>query len=113
MVSWATYPAIGARPAGLSPNVVQGELRNRLKFAGVTITDALEAGALRSYGSTQNRTLFAALAGMDLLLCSAQKVSQGEQASGELAAAYRNGTLNGPAFLASVNRVVTLRQSPK
>jgi beta-N-acetylhexosaminidase len=113
MVSWATYPAIGARPAGLSPNVVQGELRNRLKFTGVTITDALEAGALRSYGSTQNRALFAALAGMDLLLCSAQNVTQGEQASGELAAAYRNGTLNGPAFLASVNRVVTLRQSPK
>ena len=113
MVSWATYPAVGARPAGLSPNVVQGELRNRLKFTGVTITDALEAGALRSYGSTQNRALFAALAGMDLLLCSAQNVTQGEQASGELAAAYRNGTLNGPAFLASVNRVITLRESPK
>ena len=113
MVSWATYPAVGARPAGLSPNVVQGELRNRLKFTGVTITDALEAGALRSYGSTQNRALFAALAGMDLLLCSAQNVTQGEQARGELAAAYRNGTLNGPAFLASVNRVITLRESPK
>ncbi len=113
MVSWAVYPAIGARPAGLSPNVVQGELRNRLKFTGVTITDALEAGALRSYGSTQNRALFAARAGMDLLLCSAQNVTQGEQASGELAAAYRNGTLNGPAFLASVNRVIALRQSPK
>ena len=113
MVSWAAYPAIGARPAGLSPNVVQGELRNRLKFTGVTITDALEAGALRSYGSTQNRARFAALAGMDLLLCSAQNVTQGEQARGELAAGYRNGTLNGPAFLASVNRVVTLRQSPK
>ncbi|HEY2690973.1 MAG TPA: glycoside hydrolase family 3 N-terminal domain-containing protein [Streptosporangiaceae bacterium] len=113
MLSWATYPAIGARPAGLSPNVVQGELRNRLKFTGVTITDALEAGALRSYGSTQNRARFAALAGMDLVLCSAQHVTQGEQARSELAAAYRNGTLNGPAFLASVNRVVTLRQSPK
>jgi beta-N-acetylhexosaminidase len=113
MVSWATYPAIGARPAGLSPNVVQGELRNRLKFTGVTITDALEAGALRSYGSTQNRALFAAQAGMDLLLCSAQNVTQGVQARGELAAAYNNGTLNGPAFLASVNRVITLRQSPK
>jgi beta-N-acetylhexosaminidase len=113
MLSWATYPAIGARPAGLSPNVVQGELRNRLKFTGVTITDALEAGALRSYGSTQNRARFAALAGMDLLLCSAQHVTQGEQARSELAAAYRNGPLNGPAFVASVNRVVTLRQSPK
>jgi beta-N-acetylhexosaminidase len=113
MLSWATYPAIGARPAGLSPNMVQGELRNRLKFTGVTITDALEAGALRAYGSTQNRALFAARAGMDLLLCSAQNVTQGEQASGELAAAYRKGKLNGPDFLASVNRVVTLRHSVK
>ena len=93
--------------------MVQGELRNRLKFTGVTITDALEAGALRSYGSTQDRTLFAAQAGMDLLLCSAQNVTQGEQASGELAAAYRNRTLSAPAFLASVSRIVALRQSVK
>jgi beta-N-acetylhexosaminidase len=113
MLSWATYPAIGARPAGLSPNVVQGELRDRLKFTGVTITDALEAGALRAYGSTQNRALFAARAGMDLLLCSAQNVTQGEQATGELAAAYRKGKLSSPAFLASVNRVMKLRQSVK
>src|ERR1700683_2715958 len=113
MVSWAVYPAIGARPAGLSPNVVQGELRDRLHFTGVTITDALEAGALKAYGSTQHRTMLAALAGMDLILCSAQNVTQGQQATGELAAAYSNGTLNGPAFLASVNRVIALRQSLK
>jgi beta-N-acetylhexosaminidase len=113
MVSWAVYPAIGARPAGLSPNVVQGELRDRLHFTGVTVTDALEAGALESFGSTQHRTMLAALAGMDLLLCAAQDVTQGQQAAGELAAAYSNGTLNGPAFLASVNRVIALRQSLK
>jgi beta-N-acetylhexosaminidase len=113
MVSWAIYPAVGARPAGLSPNMVQGELRDRLKFTGVTITDALEAGALRSFGSTQNRALLAAQAGMDLLLCAAQDVTQGEQASAELVTAYKNGTLNGPAFLASVNRVIALRQSLK
>jgi len=113
MVSWAIYPAVGARPAGLSPNMVQGELRNHLKFTGVTISDALEAGALNSYGSTQNRAQFAALAGMDLLLCAAQDVTQGQQASAELATAYSNGTLNQSAFLASVNRVIALRQSPK
>jgi beta-N-acetylhexosaminidase len=113
MVSWATYPAFGARPAGLSSNVVQGELRNRLHFTGVTITDALEAGALRGYGSTQHRTLRAALAGMDLILCSAQTVTQGEEASAELAADYTNGTLNSTDFMASVNRVIALRQSLK
>ena len=113
MVSWAAYPSVGARPAGLSPNVVQGELRNHLKFTGVTITDALEAGALRPYGSTGNRARFAALAGMDLLLCSAQHVAQGQQARGELVTDYRTGTLNGAAFRASVNRVIALRQSLK
>jgi beta-N-acetylhexosaminidase len=114
MLSWATYPSIQARrPAGLSPNAVQGELRNRLKFTGVTITDALEAGALNSYGSIQNRTLLAARAGMDLMLASAQNVTEGQQARGELAAAYSNKTLNHPAFLASVNRVIALRQTLK
>jgi beta-N-acetylhexosaminidase len=113
MVSWAVYPSLGLRSAGLSPNVVQGELRNRLHFTGVTITDALEAGALRSSGSTQHRAFRAALAGMDLMLCSAQTVTQGEDASAELAADYTNGALNGPDFLASVNRVIALRQSLK
>ena len=113
MLSWATYPSIQARPAGLSPKVVQGELRNRLKFTGVTITDALEAGALKSYGTTQNRTLLAAQAGMDLILASAQNVTQGQQARGELAAAYGNRTLNRQAFLASVNRVIALRRTLK
>jgi len=111
MVSWAIYPALGARPAGLSPNVVQGELRGRLHFTGVTITDALEAGALNPFGSTQHRAFRAALAGMDLILCAAQDVSQGQAASAELAADYANGTLDGPTFLAAVNRVIALRQS--
>jgi beta-N-acetylhexosaminidase len=113
MVSWASYPSIQARPAGLSQKVVRGELRNRLKFTGVTITDALEAGALKNYGSTQHRALLAAQAGMDLILASAQNVTQGQQARGELAAAYNNGTLGHQAFLASVNRVIALRQSLK
>jgi len=47
------------------------------------------------------------------MLCSAQNVTQGQRASSELAAAYGNGTLNGPTFLAAVNRVIALRQSLK
>jgi beta-N-acetylhexosaminidase len=91
--------------------VVTGELRNRLHFTGVTITDALEAGALNPFGSIQNRTLHAALAGMDLMLAAAQNVAEGQQAAGELAAGYSNGTLNQQDFQAAVNRVIALRQS--
>ena len=81
----------------------------------MTITDALEAGAGDPVVDDHRAALGEGgrLAGMDLLLCSAQNVTQGQQASGELAAAYSNGTLNGPAFLASVNRVIALRQSLK
>ena len=114
MVSWATYPALDhTRPAGLSQTVVQRELRGRLGFAGVTITDALEAGALRAFGATSNRAVLAAHAGMDLLLCAGQRVSEGADAVRALASALRSGRLSSAAFEASVDRIVTLRSSAR
>ncbi|MEU2250878.1 glycoside hydrolase family 3 N-terminal domain-containing protein [Streptomyces sp. NPDC019224] len=108
MLSWAIYTALdSARPAGLSPAVV-GELRNRLGFKGVTVTDALEAGALSSYGSTSQRAVKAAGAGMDLLLCSARSVSQGDEAVAALAGAL-GGALDPAAFDAAAARVNALR----
>jgi beta-N-acetylhexosaminidase len=112
MVSWAVYPALDpGRPAGLSATIVNGELRQRLGFRGVTITDALEAGALRAYGTFQNRALLAAGAGMDLILCSAQNVSEGEQATAGLEDGYRDGNLGKQAFTAALQRVLALRES--
>jgi beta-N-acetylhexosaminidase len=112
MVSWAVYPALDpTRPAGLSPVIVGGELRQRLGFTGVTITDALEAGALRAYGTIGNRALLAAQAGMDLVLCSEQNVSEGEQAAAGLESGYRDGQLPKAAFIAAMDRVLALRAS--
>jgi beta-N-acetylhexosaminidase len=110
MLSWAVYPALDpARPAGLSPAVAQGELRQRLGFGGVTITDALGAGALRPFGPVAHRGQLAALAGMDLLLCSGQTVSQGEQARRGLLAGYQDGLLSHQSFQAAAGRVLALR----
>jgi beta-N-acetylhexosaminidase len=112
MVSWARYPALDPnRPAGLSSRIVQGELRGRLGFRGVTITDALEAGALRAYGTTANRAVLAAGAGMDLLLCAEQNPAQAMAARQALQDSLRSGRLPRPAFLASVQRIIALRQS--
>jgi beta-N-acetylhexosaminidase len=112
MVSWAVYPALDPRlPAGLSRAVVGAELRQRLGFAGVTITDALEAGALKAYGTTRNRATMAAGAGMDLILCSAQRPGQGSQARIALSKGYQRGTLNQAAFRAAAQRVLELRAS--
>ena len=112
MVSWAVYPALDpARPAGLSPAIVGGELRRRLGFQGVTITDALEAGALRAFGPFGNRGLLAAEAGMDLILCSQRDVSEGKQAAAGLEDGYGDGQLAKPAFTAALRRVLALRAS--
>jgi len=109
MTSWAVYPALGSRPAGLSPAIVQGELRKRLGYGGVTITDALEAGALHAFGTTRNRARLAAKAGMDLLLCAAQNAGQGVQALDGLEGALRDGRLGRTAFRAAVSRILALR----
>ena len=95
MVSWAVYQALDPnRPAGLSSTVIQDELRGRLKFDGVTVTDALEAGALAAYGTSGQRAVLAAQAGMDLVLCSARNVAQGEETTAALAEALSNGALD-------------------
>jgi beta-N-acetylhexosaminidase len=112
MVSWAVYPALDAsRPAGLSPAVVLGELRQRLGFTGVTITDALEAGALQPFGGIGRRARLAAAAGMDLILCSGQRASEGAAARLALARALSSGALAGPAFTAALARISALRSS--
>ena len=112
MMSWAVYPALDAKfPAGLSSVVVQGELRKRLGFTGVTITDALEAGALRAFGSTAHRSTLAARAGMDLLLDAELNYRQGVASMNALEFDYVHHTLNATAFRAAVARILALRAS--
>lgn len=112
MVSWAVYPALDpAHPAGMSPAVVRQELRGRLGFTGVTVTDALEASALNAYGTTGQRATAAVDAGMDLLLCSSGKVGQGEDAMTGLADGLVNGQLDQAQFTQAADRVTALRRS--
>ena len=110
MMSWAVYPALDPnRPAGLSSTVVQTELRGHIGFKGVTITDALEAGALQAYGGAANRALVAAEAGMDLLLCSSGDPAQGDAAAQAIVNGVNSGKLSRAGFDAAVGRVDALR----
>jgi beta-N-acetylhexosaminidase len=112
MVSWAVYPALDPRwPAGLSSAIIGGELRQRLGFTGVTITDALGAAALQAFGTTGQRAILAASAGMDLVLCASQNAQEGSQARIALQEGLSSGTLNRAAFAAAVTRIVSLRSS--
>ena len=65
-----------ALPATLSPRVMSELLRDELGFDGVSITDALDMGAL-AQGPSQAVDVLAALeAGVDLLLATADRVAQ-------------------------------------
>ena len=112
MTSWAVYPALDPElPSGLSPTIVGRELRQRLKFRGVTITDALEAGAIASFGTPAQCGVLAAQAGMDVLLASARDVSEGQDTVAALADALQNHTLNPGQFDIALRRVLALRDS--
>ncbi len=113
MSSWAVYPALDRHlPAGLSPTVLEGELRGRLGYRGVTITDAISAGALRAYGGLPARGVLAARAGADLIICTgtaADDPSAGTAVLGGLASALRHGRLSRSASLQAAERVLALR----
>ena len=112
MPSWAVYPALDpSRPSGLSKKWIRSELRGRLGFDGVTISDALEAGALEKYGSNATRGVLAVEAGIDIALASGRNVSQGLNIHNALVSALIHGRLSKSDFAASTKRVLALRNS--
>lgn len=114
MASWAIYPALDAKnPAGLSKVIIQQELRQRLGFEGVTITDALEAGSLKAFGNTGQLAVKAANAGMDILLASVRDVEQGNETYSALLGALTRGDVDRGAFKQATDRIVRMRSALK
>ncbi|OAA40997.1 Glycoside hydrolase, family 3 [Metarhizium rileyi] len=109
MASWAVYPALDEHPAGLSKRWIKDELRGRLGFKGVTITDALEAGGLAAYGDDAARGVAAAKAGMDILLASGRNVTQGEAIRKAVVQAWKQGQLDRTEFEAATERIAAVR----
>ncbi|KAI0099806.1 glycoside hydrolase family 3 protein [Nemania sp. FL0031] len=112
MPSWALYPTLDDEyPSGISNKWVQGELRGRLGFEGVVITDAIEAGGLSGFGTDPERSVLAITAGVDLILAAARNVSQGEGIVGGLVTAVNSGSLSASAFSMSTSRISSLRSA--
>ena len=78
MVGTALYPDVsGQNPAAFSANVVQNELRTKLAFQGVVITDDLEApGANETPGAAAVRAI---RAGCDIAALRADRGRVGER----------------------------------
>jgi beta-N-acetylhexosaminidase len=115
MTSWAIYPALDATlPAGMSATVIEGELRRRLHFGGVTITDSLGAGALDAFGGFAARGVLAAAAGANLLMCTGRSPAQDTPTEGEsvlrgVERATRDGSLPSRTAKRAVEQVLALR----
>jgi beta-N-acetylhexosaminidase len=111
MVSNAIYPALDpAVPATLSRKISGAEVRSRLGFDGVTITDDLEAAALRQYGGAGKIAVRAAGAGNDLVLF-ARKFKSSVRAAASLRAALRSGRISMADARAAAARVLALRRA--
>jgi beta-N-acetylhexosaminidase len=108
MLSTAVYPGLSRRPAALSHAVATRELRGRVGFRGVSVTDSLGTPALSGYGGAGRRAVEAARAGTDLALFGAG-YGPGDRAARSLASALRSGRLGRRPFERSVKRVLALR----
>lgn len=107
MLSTAIYPAFSNDPAAFTRSIVTGELRNRLGFEGVTITDALETPAVDHFGSTSKAAVAGARAGADLLLYA--QLGPAQTAWRALTKKLRAGALSRDQFEQAVERVLDLR----
>jgi beta-N-acetylhexosaminidase len=108
MLSTAIYPAFGTRPAAFTRAIATGELRGRLGFEGVSITDALDSVAVRDFAGPGGAALAGARAGADLLLYT--DPDSALRAHRALLAELRREDSARAGFEASARRVLRLRQ---
>ena len=107
MMSSAIYPAFSERPAAFAHMIATGELRGRLGFDGVSVTDDLQSSAARAFGGPGRVAKAAAAAGTDLLLFRSYRAAA--QAGTALRAVLHARTLPRNEFERSAQRVLDLR----
>ncbi len=109
MVTHEMIPAVDSQyPSSLSPAVIDGELRQKLGFQGVVITDSLVMGALNNRWTVPQAAALAIEAKADMVIGpqNAQVVAQVKDA---LKAALSSGKLSQARIETSVKRVLKLK----
>ncbi|MDA9329041.1 glycoside hydrolase family 3 [Flavobacteriales bacterium] len=94
------------RASTLSPKIVQGLLKDSLKFQGLAFTDALNMHGVSKYYKTGEVDLLALLAGNDILLFS-QDVGK---AIDYIVKAVRKGTITEVEITSRVKKVIQLKK---
>jgi beta-N-acetylhexosaminidase len=107
MLSTAIYPAFSREPAAFAKQIAADELRQRVGFGGVSITDALESTAVRAFGGPAKAARAATAAGTDLLLFADYRAAV--RAAGALSERLRRTPTAQAGFETSAGRVLRLR----
>jgi beta-N-acetylhexosaminidase len=108
MLSTATYPVYSNRPAAFTRRIATREVRGRLGFRGVTITDSLGGAAVAEFGGQREAAVDGAAAGDDLLLFDdLPSALAGHEA---LVKQLHKGALARAPYLTAAGRVLSLRR---
>jgi beta-N-acetylhexosaminidase len=94
-------------PATLSAPILTGVLRDKLRFRGLIVTDALEMGGVTNAFGPEEAALRSVLAGVDMLLLPPEP----EKVIAHLAAAVRGGRVPLARIDASVRRILEAKAS--
>lgn len=92
-------------PASLSYKVITGELRERLGYDGVVITDALAMGAIANYYSSGEAVKLSVMAGADIMLMP----TDFKASVTALEDAVENGEISEERIDESVRRILILK----
>ena len=108
MTAHIALPAVAPAdvPATLSPEIVNGLLRDQMGFRGLVVTDALEMGGIAKGYSAGEAAVKALEAGVDVLLMTPDP----EAALKAVLAAVRSGRLTEKRIDESVERVLAAKQ---
>ncbi len=116
MVGNARVPGLTRLPASLARRAIHRELRVRLGFRGLVVTDSLSAGAISAAGFHIPRATVTALrAGADLVLFDASAAQVPDVTARTVRAvvsAVRHGTLSRDRLEGAVVHIVTAKGSP-
>ncbi|MGN1074336.1 MAG: glycoside hydrolase family 3 protein, partial [Eubacteriales bacterium] len=110
MVGHILYPALGASdvPASLSPEVIEGFLREELAFDGLVITDSLSMGAITASCGEGEACVLAVNAGADLL-CINDTASALREAYAAVLQAVNDGRISAERLDEAVLRILNAK----
>lgn len=109
MVAHVALPEVtdNMTPATLSPEIIQGYLRQELGFTGVVITDGMEMRAITKHYTDEEAAVLAILAGCDIIL----QPKDFQAAYEGVLAAVEDGTIPESRIDESLYRILILKQA--